>query len=201
MKKSLVVIFALALIFLAAPSFSGEKKALSSGRENEQYKVAAGDKLKITVYQEPDLTGSFEVKEDGTVTFPLLNQVYVKNLTKLEIEQKLSALLGKDYLVNPHVRVAIGSYTTKRRVLLLGHVQKPGTYNFPEGRNLTLLELITEAGGFTGYAAIKGTKIVRTLADDEKVVVDPHIKDIISGRRKDIELETGDLIIVPERLF
>ncbi len=196
MKKIILLIFVLIFFFPGTLSFSGE---LPDSKATE-YRVAVGDVLTLTVYQEVDLTGDFEVKQGGTITYPLLGQVYVENLTKREIEQKISALLEKDYLVNPSVRVIITSYNI-RRVLLLGHVKEPGTYDFPENRKLTLLELITEAGGFTGYAAMKGTKIVRSSNDGKKIVINPRIHEIINGRRQDVELEAGDLIIVPERLF
>ena len=173
--------------------------AVLSKEKNEHYRAATGDMLEITVYEEADLSGAFEVKENGAITYPLLGQIHVENLTKLEIEKKISSLLEKDYLVKPYVRVSIAS--DKRRVLILGHVKKPGTYELPEGRSFTLIELITLAGGFTGYAAANGTKIVRTQENDKKVVIDPHLNDIIKGRRKDIELKSGDLIIVPERFF
>lgn len=195
MRKFLILIPVLIFSLLYASFLSLAKEV-----ESEEYKVAAGDSLDITVYQEDDLSGSYEVKEDGAITYPLLGSVYVKNLTRLELEQKISALLEKDYLVNPHVRVTIGLHN-KPYVLLLGHVHKPGTYGFSKNKNLTLLELITEAGGFTGLAAINSTKIVRTQDNDKKVVINSRMNDIISGRRKDIELKPGDLVIVPERFF
>lgn len=196
MKKIIFLIFVLTFLFSGALSFSGELP----DSKTKEYRITVGDTLEITVYQETDLTGPFEVKKGGTITYPFLGQVYVENLTKREIEQKISGLLEKDYLVNPGVCVTITSYNM-RRVLLLGHVKEPGTYDFPESRNLTLLELITEAGGFTGYAAIKGTKIVRSSDDGKKIVINPRINEIIKGRKQDVELEAGDLIIVPERLF
>ena len=176
-----------------------EEKLLNA--KEDLYRISAGDELKITVYQERDLTGSFEVKEDGTITYPLLGQVYVENLTKMEGEQRISELLRRDYLVNPFVSIAFASYN-KRQVLLMGHVTKPGTYVFPEEKNYTLLELITEAGGFTGYANVNGTKIVRNQeGKDKKLVIDPRMNDIVRGKKADIELQPGDLIVVPERLF
>lgn len=181
----------------------GREKKSESLKEvkDERYRIAVGDTINVTVYQEKDLSDAFEVKEDGTISYPLLGRVYVERLTKSEVEEKITSLLGKDYLVNPQVYVSIGSYT-KRQVLLLGHVSKPGTYEFPEGKNLTLMELITEAGGFTGYASPGGTKIVRSLPDgDKKSVIDPHVNDIMNGRKKDVELQPGDLVTVPERLF
>jgi len=201
MKRILVAVFIFNLFLSSAPlAVSSEKNNNSDAQKSLPYKVSVGDKLGITVYEENDLSDTFEIKEDGTITYPLLGHIAVEGLNKMQIEQKISLLLKEDYLVNPHVRVKINSYN-KRCVLLMGHVEKSGTYEFPEGKNLTLLELITQAGGFTGYAAMNGTKIIRTTESGEKVVLDPRFKDIMSGRKKDIRLEPGDLVIVPERLF
>lgn len=69
--------------------------------------IAAGDNITITVYDEADLNGTFAVKEDGTITYPLLNVVKVEGLTRGELEVKLVELLKDGYLVNPVVTVDI----------------------------------------------------------------------------------------------
>jgi|SRR3989338_5579545 len=184
------------VVFLCAgidPLYPAEVK-------EESYKIAIGDILNIQVYQEPDLGGDYEVKEDGTITYPLLGSVKALNSTKSEIENTLTRLLGKDYLVTPYLHVSVSTYH-ERSVLVLGCVQKAGSYSFPQDNNLTLLQVISLAGGFTGYAGINGTKIIRTPVDGKKVVIDPRINDIIGGRKKDVDLMPNDLIVVPERLF
>ncbi len=168
--------------------------------EGEYYKVAIGDVLNVQVYQEEDLSGEFEVKEDGTITYPLLGSIKVANSTKSEVENTITQALAKDYLVNPYVHVSVKSYH-QRNILVLGRVQKPGAYSFPENNKLTLLEAISLAGGFTGYASVGGTRVIRTSSGDKKSTIDPRLNEIMNGRRKDMMLETGDLIFVPERLF
>ncbi len=201
MKRILAVVFIFNLFLSPASlAISSQKNASADVKKKLSYEVSVGDKIDITVYEENDLSGIFEVKEDGTITYPLLGHIAIKGLNKSQIEQKISSLLKENYLVNPNVRVKINSYN-KRCVLLMGHVAKSGTYEFPEGKKFTLLGLITQAGGFTGYAAMNGTKIIRTTKDGEKIVIDPRLNDIINGRKKDVDLEPGDLVIVPERLF
>jgi len=168
-------------------------------KEKPLYRLKVGDVLKIDVYQEPNLSGEFEVRRSGMIVHPLLNKVPVENLTKVEAEEKVVYLLGKDYLVNPIVRVNLVSF--KNQVLLIGHVASPGTISLPESKTVTLLEIITQQGGFTGYASVNGTKIVRTKADGGKIIINARMNDIINGRKEDIGLRSGDVIIVPERLF
>lgn len=192
MKKiSIITILSFLCLSIFLPSFA---------EEAQHYKTAVGDTLNIQVYQEPDLSGDYEIKEDGTITYPLIGSIKVINITKSDVEKKITQLLEKDYLVKPYLRVSIRTYH-ERNIMILGCVKKPGTYPFPENRNPTLLEIITLAGGFTGYAAVNGTKIIRTSDDGKKIVIDSRVNDIINGRRKDIILEKSDLVFVPERIF
>ena len=80
-------------------------------------------------------------------------------------------------------------------------VQKPGSYTFPQDNTITLLQAISLAGGFTGYASVNGTKIVRTAPDGKKITVDPKVNDVVNGKRKDTDLQPDDLVFVPERIF
>lgn len=165
-----------------------------------EYKVTVGDTISIQVYEEPDLSGDFEVKEDGTITYPLLGSVKVSSLSKSETESTITRLLEKDYLVNPYIHITIKKYH-QQNIIILGCVQKPGSYPFPPDMNLTLLQAISIAGGFTGYASVNDTKLVRTSSGGKKNTIDARVNDIVNGRRKDIRLEANDLIFVPERLF
>lgn len=196
----------LAAILLLSAAISSPDFAYSAGKDtpadkiDAHYKVSAGDFLNIQVYEEPDLSGEFEVKEDGAITYPLLGPVRVAGLAKSEVERELTALLEKDYLAKAYLHVSVKTYH-QRNVLVLGCVQKPGSYPFPQDKGITLLEAISLAGGFTGYAHADGTKIVRTSKEGKKSAIDPRINSIMSGKRKDITLEPDDLIFVPERLF
>lgn len=196
MKKNIKILLVGSLFFLLTYSVSSAKNEA----ESEYYKISAGDKLKIVVYEESDLSGDFEVKEDGTITFPLLGPTKVVNLTTKEMEDKLRVLLEDGYLVNPYVRVVVDKFGT-RNILILGYVGKPGAYKLPEDGNPTILKAIVESGGFTPMADPNGTRIIRTMSSGKKVTINPRIGDIINGRRQDVNLEAGDLIVVPERLF
>ena len=194
MRKYVIIILGILCIGVAFFSRAEAEK------EKTYYKISKGDVLEISVYEEEDLSGEFEVKEGGTITYPLLGSVKVEGLTKLAIEEKLTTLLEKDYLVEPHVRVKMEEYH-ERTVLVLGSVKNPGSYEFPEDRPLTLLQVISMAGGYTRYASVKGTRIITTLPSGKKKTIDPKINDIIKGRKEDFELKPDDVVMVPERFF
>lgn len=175
-------------------------KSTESDKKGESYKVAVGDMLSIKVRGEPDMSGQFPVKENGTIRHPLLGPVKVADLTMEEIENKLCGLLKDGYLVNPYVLVSMGKLGSSS-IMILGQVGKPGVYPLAEEGMPTILRAILSAGGFTPLADQDGTRIIRQIPGGKKVKINPRINDIMSGRKEDIKLESDDLIVVPERFF
>lgn len=197
MKKNYLLIVLATLILFGFMFFY---ETFASEVSTESYKVEQGDMLEIFVYEEEDLSGDFEVKEDGTISYPLIGSVIVEGLDRSAIETKLTGLLKKDYFHNPHLRLTIKEYHA-RLVHIIGSVKEPGPYEFPDDGNLTLLEAVSLAGGFDRYASVNGTKIIKTGTDGKRITIDPHISDILNGKKEDIDLDPGDIVSVPERFF
>ncbi len=114
------------------------------------YRVGPGDVLEVDVYDDPDLSGLAIVQHGGEISFPLLGDVDVNGLTAKEVRDTLTRLLAKDYLVDPQVAVRVKEHRSQW-ITLVGEVVRPGKY-FLQGSK-TLLELLTEAGGFTPHAS------------------------------------------------
>ena len=169
--------------------------------EGEEYKIETGDVLTITVYEQPDLTTKARVGPKGDITFPLLGNVDLTGLTVSETEEKITALLKEDYLVNPQVNVFIEEYHPKK-VFVMGFVNNPGEYELFRDRPTTVLEAITMAGGFKEGAAQNGTKIIR-MEDGQEVTMLIKITDITKKGYKemDVAIKPGDIIVVPESFF
>lgn len=190
MKKPALLIFLL-LIALSQRAFC----------QNPSYKIQPTDVLSVTVHQHPDLATKTRVSSEGFISFPLLGKVEVKDLTVQDTELKLKNLLEKDYLVNAQVIVFIEEYHP-RQVSVTGEVEKPGKYDMPEERDLTVMEAIALAGGFTKDAAVNATKIMRGHKD-EKEIITVKITDITHKglKDKDIALKPEDIVYVPESFF
>lgn len=171
------------------------------GAADSNYKIQASDVLAITVFQQPDLTTKTRVSADGYISFPLLEKVRVTDLSSEELEEKLKELLEKDYLVSAQVAVFIEQYHP-RQVTVVGEVMKPGKYDMPTEKKMSIMEAIALAGGFTKDAAINGTIILRTQDGVQKSIL-VRIKDItVRGKKdKDVILEPGDIVNVPESFF
>ncbi len=168
-----------------------------------------GDRLALKIYPEDNYIkgGDMVVSSEGDITLPLIGKVKVAGLKPSEAEKEIVNLLATDYLVNPVVVIEVTreiSKETRARssVSVLGQVRKPGTYQLPEeeGKKLTLLQLISMAGGFTDVANVKKIKVIRK-AEGKVEVIRANAEAIISGGQPDIELKEQDVIHVGESLF
>ncbi len=125
----------------------------------QDYIVGPGDVLKITVYDNADLTTTVRVDGGGQIVMPLLGQVDVAGKTMAGIAKYLTEKLADGYLKNPHVNVFINEFKSKKAIIL-GQVNKPGLYELRG--TTTLLDLISTAGGLAkdagGITTIKRKK-------------------------------------------
>src|SRR6202167_6433272 len=108
------------------------------------YKLDVGDKVHITVFNEPDLTGDFDVNDQGIVSLPLIGQLHIAGMTLSEAQDFITQKYASNYLVNPRVNVQILNY---RPFYVIGEVKTPGSYQFVNG--MTVLNAIALAGGYT----------------------------------------------------
>jgi polysaccharide export outer membrane protein len=133
-----------ALLFVGFVLLQGPLPAVG-----QEYTIGPRDVLGITVWGQADLSRDYGVDPDGFIPFPLIGRVKAAGLTPKELAAQLTELLGKDYLVNPQVIVAVKEYLSQK-VQVLGAAEKPGVY-YLTGPT-TLLEILSRAGGFASSA-------------------------------------------------
>ena len=169
--------------------------------DKSEYKLQPTDVITINVHGQPDLTTKTRITADGYISFPLLGKVSVVDLTVPEVEDKLKGLLEKDYLVNAQVLVFIEQYNAKQ-VSVLGEVKTPGKYELPGEKDMTLMQAIAMAGGFTKFADLTKTKVMR-FEDGKKKTIVINVKSITEkgDKDKDIVLQAEDIVVVPESFF
>lgn len=165
------------------------------------YQISPAELLEITVYQEPDLNRQVRVSPEGTITLPLAGMVKVGGLSVADAEQAVRDKL-KRFVINPQVSVFIKEYGNKQ-VYVLGQVKNPGAYPLPTEAPLTVIEAITLAGGFTEYAAMDRTRVIRKGSGGVSQAFMIKVSAIMKhgDKSKDIELKTNDVIFVPESFF
>jgi len=120
-----------------------------SAEEVTNYRLGAGDEVRILVYDEPDLTVNTIINDDGYVNFPLIGSVSITGKTTPQVQKLIHDGLLGNYLLNPSVQVDIVSY---RSFYIHGEVNKPGAYPYQPGLNVD--QAIALAGGLTTRASV-----------------------------------------------
>ena len=159
--------------------------------------VGPGDLFEVRVYGETSLSSSYEVGPDGTINFPLIGILKVQGKTPPQIEKEIQTRLADGYIVDPSVSVRVTEYRS-RRISIFGQVRQPGT--FPYSENMSVVEAITRAGGFTGMAKKNAVRVTRQNGPNTESI-SVAVEDIGQGRAPNFLLRPGDVIFVPERLF
>lgn len=158
----------------------------ATGPVDENYRLGAGDRLQINVFNQPDLTGDYSLDGSGRFSMHLIGQVEAKGLTAAELEQVVVERLKPDFLVNPRVSVHVLTY---RPFYIIGEVGSPGAYPFVDG--MTYLNAIAIASGYTFRAKQDVVYIKRAGAPQ-----DDEIRLSVNE-----SVQPGDIIRIDERLF
>lgn len=162
------------------------------------YVLRPSDVIQITVYREPDLASAVRLAADGGITFPLIGRVVLAGLTVQQAQDILVQKLGSDFLVNPEVMLTVVEYT-KRHFTVLGQVQKPGSYDLPVEGNLTLLQAVGLAGGFTRIARPSRIEVKRMTKDKKETTMRVNATKLANKTSDEgVLIEEGDIITVPE---
>jgi protein involved in polysaccharide export with SLBB domain len=119
-----------------------------AGDTRSGFALGTGDKVRIAVFGEPDLSVSEWVSARGTIPYPLLGELQVLGLTPSDLEHRIASRLKGPYLVDPKVTVSVDEY---RPFFVMGQVNRPGSYPYSPG--MTVRKAISFAGGFTDRAS------------------------------------------------
>jgi protein involved in polysaccharide export with SLBB domain len=159
--------------------------------------IGPGDVFDVRVYGETALSASYEVASDGTINFPLIGVVAVAGKTPPQIEQDIETRLTNGFIKKPSVSVRVTDYRS-RRVSVFGQVRSPGT--FPYTENMSIVEVISRAGGFTAMARKNSVRVTRGSGPStERMEV--AVEEIGQGKAPNFLLRPGDVVFVPERVF
>ena len=157
-----------------------------TGTVNPEYRVGAGDKLRIIVFGQTDLGGEYQLDGSGVISLPLIGQVQVRDKTVRELETAIADRLRDGYLSDPRVSAEVLNF---RPFYILGEVNRPGEYPFTDG--LTVMKAVATAQGYTYRANQKRVFIKRAHESEEKAYP-------LTGATT---VGPGDTIRIPERFF
>jgi protein involved in polysaccharide export with SLBB domain len=150
------------------------------------YRLGIGDRVRVSVFGEPDLSVDSDIDATGHLSYPLLGRVPAMRKTADELARDIAKGLSNGYLVNPDVRVAVIQY---RPIYLSGQVARPGAYPYTVG--LTVEKAVALAGGLTRIASERG---IYRLHEDAPTAERRRVK-------MDDPVLPGDTLVVEESLF
>ena len=177
-----------------SPNKPAQPAPQSVGAADSSYKIGPQDVLRIDVWKEAEISRAVPVRPDGKISLPLLNDVQASGLTAMELANNITEGLKK-FINNPLVTVGVTEINS-RRVYVTGEVSKPGAYALLP--NMTALQAVTGAGGFTQFARTKNIYILRNEGG-KQTKYSFNYNDVVKGKRPDdnITLQPGDTIVVP----
>lgn len=205
-RRLLPLLFALLLVAslirgataapLATPQGPATPAPKASPAAPDNYVLAPGDQIEITIFGEPDLSRTVAIKPDGVIALPLVDQVKASGKTAAQLEVELARLYSK-YLRKPSISVIVRQFRMDR-VYVMGEVSRPGRYDVTD--DTTVLDALTLAGGPTDKGNLDGLQVSRTENGKSKTIP-IKVDQLIQGKdgAKNLKLQNGDLVFVPRR--
>lgn len=173
------------VVLAACSSYQPAPKAFHEA-VMQPYRLDAGDRLRVTVFEQSGLTGSYTVDQAGYIAFPLIGAVPARGRTLQQLEGEIAAGLRQGYLRDPDVAIEIDRY---RSFFIMGEVGQAGQYSYVAG--MTVQNAIAIAGGYSSRANQRNVDITRKINGN-----------IMTGRVPITDpILAGDTIYVRERLF
>jgi len=207
MIRRALLVFIIFLTIAVGALRAQSKTATAPNQTAIAYKITLTDLLRVDIYQEDDLRTMSRVDAKGKINLPLVGEVAVAGLSLSEAQKSVEAAYREGrYLRNPQVTINIETYAA-REVSIQGQIRSPGRYPLPIETAMTVLELVTRAGGFTDTAKGTAVNITRVSPDGKKQVFTIDVDSLLKGKDRanisdnSLMLEPGDIVFVPERII
>jgi len=187
----------------ARPELPAAAYVASREQPGEEYVIGPLDQLNIFVWRNPELSAKVQVRPDGRITTPLVNDMPAVGKTPAMLADDMKKQLS-EYVNNPIVSVIVENFsgTYSQQVRVVGATEKPAS--IPYRANMTLLDAMIAVGGLSQYAAGNKAKLVRyDRATGKQREYGLQISDLLKkgDSSANVRLEPGDVIIIPESMF
>ena len=177
------------------------RPALTTSIDDYKYLIGPGDSLRIFVWRNPEVSGTFVVRPDGMITTSLVEDIPVTGKTPTALSREIEVVLSK-YVRDPIVTVTLtrfnGPYSEQVRVI--GEATQPQAINYKE--DMSLLDLMIQVGGITEFANGDDSKLIRVengVQIEYTVDIDRLIRD--GDISANVDILPGDILIIPEAWF
>jgi protein involved in polysaccharide export with SLBB domain len=182
------------VLLLAACRPTSSALTLPPAATPENRTLGPGDIIEIRVREHDDISGPYEVSDDGKIRFPWIGDVEVRGKTGAAIAEKIELELQSGWLKQPQVTVRV-TERQNREVSVLGQVKEAGSLPYKPG--MTVMQAISQAGGMNPLAMPRRVKLIRQT-DKGRQTFEIDVTAILESRGQDFALEPGDIVFVPE---
>jgi polysaccharide export outer membrane protein len=207
MKSARLLSLLVAGLVLGASLPAFAQGAKSDAKKNYVHTLSLADRVRVAVYQEDDLTSVTRIDARGRISMPLLGEIAIGGMTVIEAQAAIeNAYKEGRFLRNPQVTISVEEYAP-REVSISGAIRSAGRYTLPVESTLTVVELVTKAGGITDIGKGTAVTVTRILPDGTKKVFTIDVDSAIKGKKNTKEEDSsfillpGDNVYVPERLI
>jgi polysaccharide export outer membrane protein len=160
--------------------------------------IGAGDSLNVFVWRNPELSTIVEVRPDGKISTPLVEDMIAAGKTPTTLARDMEAVLG-EFVRSATVNIIVQAPGESNQIQVVGQVVAPGSVPYRE--SLRLLEVIVSSGGLQEFAAGNRAKLAREI-DGQTVQCIVRLDDLMNGElSQNIPVYPGDIIVVPEARF
>lgn len=195
--RTSVYISVIASVLAAACADPPPSKYPTQTIHAEDTTLGPGDIFDVRVYRQDEMSKTYSISSEGTFSFPLIGVVKGEGKTPAELERIITTRLADGFLKNPQVSVLVKERRSKK-VSVFGQVRRPGTLSFLDG--MTVVEAISQAGGFTGLAWKNAVTVTRVVKDKKTRYTVP-VEEIGRGKADNFFIRPGDVVFVPQRTF
>jgi polysaccharide export outer membrane protein len=168
--------------------------------QNPDYLIGPGDRIQVYVWQNPDLSVTVPVRQDGKVSTPLVEDMQAAGKTASTLARDVEKVLA-EYIRSPKVNVfVLDAVSALSQVKVTGQVKTPKALPFHEG--MTVLDAVLASGGLTDFAAGNRAKVIRTV-NGKQQELNIRLNKLLDGgdMSQNIALRPGDVLLVPQSRF
>lgn len=166
-----------------------------------EYQIGPGDSLQIFVFDHEDLSSTVQVRPDGKISTPLVEDLQAAGKTATDLARDIEGELS-EYVRAPVVTVIMQSFagSAQQQVRVVGQAVEPRALQYRQG--MTVLDVVIEVGGLSEFAAGNDAKIVRRV-DGRTVQIAVRLDDLLNNGRmeENVRMLPGDVLIIPESFF
>lgn len=185
----------------SGPVYESDELPAESTGESSEYTIGPGDSLQIFVWDHADLSTTVQVRPDGKISTPLVEDLQAASRTPTQLARDIEGVL-KEYVRTPVVTVIMQGFVGEgaQQIRVVGQAVSPRALQYKEG--MTVLDVIIEVGGLAEFAAGNRAKIVRKTGAGE-IEIRVRLDDLLNDGEIDenVRMRPGDILIIPQSFF